>query len=154
MLEPFDPPEPPVHHGNDPEGSTAMGPVTEQLVLHLLAPDGSAVALDTDWRYRPDDPYAVHLDFGPRAAGASWVLSREMLLAALHGPVGEGDIRCAPLGDDSLGLVLGHGAAAVVLAVERAELAAFLAATAEAVPLGGESERIDWDGGLAGLLSA
>ncbi|MEU3492799.1 SsgA family sporulation/cell division regulator [Kitasatospora cineracea] len=131
-----------------------MGPVTEQLVLHLLAPDGSAVALDTDWRYLPDDPYAVRLDFGPRAAGASWVLSRETLLAALHGPVGEGDIRCAPLDGDCLGLVLGHGAAAVVLAVGRAELAAFLAATAEAVPLGRESERIDWDGGLAGLLSA
>ncbi|MFJ4677392.1 MULTISPECIES: SsgA family sporulation/cell division regulator [Kitasatospora] len=131
-----------------------MGPVTEQITLHLLIPDGSTVALDTDWRYRPDDPYAVRLDFGERAAGASWVLSREMLLASLCGPVGEGDIRFTPIDGGLLRLVLGRAGDSVVLTVDRAELAAFLTATTESVPLGKESERIDWDGGLAGLLSA
>ncbi|GAA2096732.1 SsgA family sporulation/cell division regulator [Kitasatospora saccharophila] len=131
-----------------------MGPVTERITLHLLAPDGTTVHLDTDWRYRPDDPYAVRLDFGPRAAGAGWVLSREMLLAALHGPVGDGDIHFAPLDDGSLRLVLGGAGGPVALSVDCAALAAFLAATLELVPLGTEFERIDWDGGLAGLLSA
>ncbi|MFF4343247.1 SsgA family sporulation/cell division regulator [Kitasatospora sp. NPDC001540] len=131
-----------------------MGPVTERIPLHLLAPDGAAVRLETDWRYQPDDPYAVSLDFGPRAAGAGWVLSREMLLAALHGPVGEGDLHFAPVDDGLLCLVLGGAGGSVVLTVECAAIAAFLTATLELVPLGGESERIDWDRELAGLLSA
>jgi len=131
-----------------------MGPVTERITLHLLAPDGTPVDLDTDWRYRPDDPYAVRLDFGPRAAGAGWVLSREMLLAALHGPVGDGDIHFAPLDDGSLCLVLGGAGGPVALSVDRDALAGFLTATLELVPLGSEFELIDWDGGLAGLLSA
>ncbi|BAJ32654.1 MULTISPECIES: SsgA family sporulation/cell division regulator [Kitasatospora] len=131
-----------------------MGPVTERITLHLLAPDGTTVRLDTDWRYRPDDPYAVSLEFGPRAAGARWVLSREMLLASLHGPVGDGDIHFAPLDDGMLCLALGGAGGTVVLTAECAAIAAFLAATAELVPLGSESERIDWDGGLADLLSA
>ncbi|QKW23224.1 SsgA family sporulation/cell division regulator [Kitasatospora sp. NA04385] len=131
-----------------------MGPVIERITLHLLAHDGTTVDLDTDWRYRPDDPYAVSIDFGPRAAGAGWVLSREMLLAALHGPVGDGDIHFAPLDDGSLCLVLGGAGSPVALTVDCVALAEFLATTVELVPLGSEFERIDWDGGLAGLLSA
>ncbi|MFB7950393.1 SsgA family sporulation/cell division regulator [Kitasatospora phosalacinea] len=131
-----------------------MGPVTERITLYLLAPDGAAVHLDADWHYRPDDPYAVSLDFGPRAAGAGWVLSREMLLAALHGPVGEGDIHFAPVDDGLLCLVLGGAGGSVVLTVDCAAIAGFLAVTLELVPLGSEFERIDWDGVLAALLSA
>ncbi|RKE22959.1 SsgA family sporulation/cell division regulator [Streptomyces sp. TLI_171] len=131
-----------------------MGPVIERITLHLLALDGTTVALDTDWCYRPEDPYAVRLDFGPETDGACWVLSRELLMAAPHGPVGDGDIHLAPLGDGRLCLVLGARAGMVMLSVGTAELEAFLAATAELVPPGTESERIDWEGGLASLLSA
>ncbi|MFJ1754772.1 SsgA family sporulation/cell division regulator [Kitasatospora sp. NPDC088134] len=131
-----------------------MGPVTERITLYLLTPEGTAAALETEWHYRPDDPYAVRLEFGPETAGACWVLSREMLVAALSCPVGEGDIQLAPTEDGLLCLALGSRAGVVLLSTEAAPVEQFLNATAELVPFGTESERIDWDGGLAALLSA
>ncbi|MFF3255089.1 SsgA family sporulation/cell division regulator [Actinacidiphila glaucinigra] len=133
-----------------------MRALTEHLSLQLITGTRRVLDLSADCQYRPDDPYTVRMRFGHGDGGeeAEWVLSRELLLAGLASPAGDGDVHVEP-GDHAHTLIVlaGPGGAAV-LQVATGELARFLAATAELVPLGTEGTRIDWDACIAGLLSA
>ncbi|MDX3239480.1 SsgA family sporulation/cell division regulator [Streptomyces sp. ME03-5709C] len=134
-----------------------MRELTGQLPLRLITGTRRVLDLSADCRYRPDDPYTVRMGFGHSEgarAKAQWALSRELLLAGLAVPAGDGDVHVAPDGHARTRITLAGPGGTAVLQVATAELAGFLAATAELVPLGTESTRIDWDACIAGLLSA
>ncbi|MER5641322.1 SsgA family sporulation/cell division regulator [Kitasatospora sp. NPDC002227] len=108
--------------------------------------------LDVEWRYRPDDPYAVRLDFGPATTG--WLLSRETLAAGLRRPAGDGDVHVEPAEDGSVLVALIGRTGAALLAAPAAALERFLAETEGLVPQGREPSWIDWEEGVRVLLSA
>ncbi|MDX2649896.1 SsgA family sporulation/cell division regulator [Streptomyces sp. PA03-1a] len=133
-----------------------MRALTEHLSLRLITGTRRFLDLSADCRYRSDDPYIVRMRFGldDGAGEAEWVLSRELLLAGLAASAGDGDVHVEP-GDHAHTLItLAAPGGTAVLQVATGELARFLAATAELVPLGTEGGHIDWDACIAGLLSA
>ncbi|MET9878792.1 SsgA family sporulation/cell division regulator [Actinacidiphila glaucinigra] len=133
-----------------------MRALTEHLSLRLITGTRRVLDLSADCQYRPDDPYTVRMRFGHGDGGdeAEWVLSRELLLAGLAAPAGDGDVHVEPGDHAHTMITLAGPGGTAVLQVATGELARFLAATAELVPLGTEGTRIDWDACIAGLLSA
>jgi hypothetical protein len=106
------------------------------------------VALGCTLRYTTTDPYAVHLCFPRTDTGGRqvvWSFSRELLAEGVHEPVGLGDVRLRPAGGGRTRLTLrgSTGDAELILCTRQVD--AFLKRTEEAVPVGAESDLIDWD---------
>ncbi|MCU7826728.1 SsgA family sporulation/cell division regulator [Kitasatospora sp. DSM 101779] len=131
-----------------------MEGVTARMPMRLITGADSVHDLSVDCRYRAEDPYAVHLDFRAFDPEATWVVSRELLLAGLRGPAGDGDVHVEPCCDTDVFIALGRHAGVAMLHTPVGHLTRFLAATADLVPIGSEAARIDWDGCITALLSA
>lgn len=136
-----------------------MTGIAPRFIHHALraalftAPDTRAVRYLGSLRvllgYDAEDPYAVRLAFEDPQLPV-WRFARDLLLAGLHGPAGQGDVRIVP-GSAKARVVLATDTGRCALFFHRAELVDFLAATATVVPPGGESAVIDWDRELARL---
>ena len=115
--------------------------------------------------YDASDPFAVRIAFGdvggdagvadPDDAAIAWLVSRELLQAALEGPSGEGDVRLWPAhaSTDVLFLHLRAPSGEALFELSRAAVAAFLRHTEALVPSGTESGLLDLDDELHVLLS-
>ncbi|GAA4838153.1 SsgA family sporulation/cell division regulator [Kitasatospora terrestris] len=124
-----------------------------QLPLRLTAGPGRYWYVPTTCRYRTDDPYAVTMVFEDAAGETRWLLSRDLLLAGLERPVGDGDVHIAParIGETMITLSGQEGIALLHTATE--PLARFLTDTLLLVPLGDEEHHVDWDAAIAGFLT-
>ncbi|MGW2371814.1 MULTISPECIES: SsgA family sporulation/cell division regulator [Kitasatospora] len=131
-----------------------MERLTTRITMRLMTGDDRSRDLDVDWSYRAGEPHAVELDFTSYQAEAVWSLSRDLLIAGLHEPSGEGDVHVTPFDDTRLLIALAGGEGVALLVVSTGAVARFLAATVRLVPLGQEHARIDWDRGLKALLTA
>ncbi len=120
---------------------------------------GCHVTLRASFGYEPDDPYAVWVSFRDAVTEGSpvrWALSRDVLLAGLREPAGDGDVHVWPsVEEDGRGVVVldlhspgGH----LVALVPTRELECFLARTVAVVPEGHEARHLDLDALVAGLL--
>jgi hypothetical protein len=115
--------------------------------------------------YDATDPFAVRIAFGdvgdqargvdPDDGGIAWLVSRELLQAALDGPSGDGDVRLWPAhsSTDVLFLHLRAPSGEALFELSRAAVAAFLRQTEALVPSGTESALLDLDDELHVLLS-
>ncbi|MFC9535663.1 SsgA family sporulation/cell division regulator [Streptomyces sp. NPDC056975] len=135
------------------EGGARVDGVCVRVAMYLLDGVASWRELDVECCYRPEDPYAVRLDFGAGEQGAVWLLSRETLAAGLRGPAGDGDVHIAPSEGGDVFIALGGGAGVALLTTPAGALARFLAATDELVPAGTEASRINWDRCIQEFLS-
>ncbi|MFH9352471.1 SsgA family sporulation/cell division regulator [Kitasatospora sp. NPDC017646] len=131
-----------------------MERLTTRITMRLMTGDERSRDLEVDWSYRADEPHAVELDFTSYQAEAVWSLSRDLLMAGVHEPSGEGDVHVTPFDDTHLLIALSGREGVALLSVLAAEVAQFLAATVRLVPPGQEHARIDWDRGLEDLLAA
>ncbi|MER7667022.1 SsgA family sporulation/cell division regulator [Kitasatospora sp. NPDC096128] len=131
-----------------------MERLTTRITMRLMTGDERSRDLDVDWSYRDDEPHAAQLDFTSYQADAVWSLSRDLLLAGLHAPAGEGDVHVTPFDDARVLIALAGTEGVALLAAPAAAVAGFLAETVRLVPPGQEHDRIDWDGGLQALLAA
>ncbi|WP_051710585.1 SsgA family sporulation/cell division regulator [Streptomyces sp. NRRL S-350] len=131
-----------------------MERLTTRIAMRLMTGDERSRDLDVAWSYRPSDPYAIDLDFSDCQADTVWTISRDLLTAGLHTPVGEGDVHVAPYGDTRLLIALAGQEGVALLAAPAEEVDRFVNATAELVPAGSEHTRIDWGGGLEELLAS
>jgi hypothetical protein len=117
-------------------------------VLH-----GQPTPIMTRWTYRATDPFAVA--FAVRIEEGHWVewlVARDLVVEALSGPVGEGDIRMAPKsaqGYEVVEIEIRSNDGRAVLEVDHDLLHRFVHATLAVVPLGQESSRIDLDSEIA-----
>ncbi|MEE1786582.1 SsgA family sporulation/cell division regulator [Streptomyces sp. SP17BM10] len=125
-----------------------------RITMRLMTGDERSRLLEVGWSYRSDEPHAVALDFADYQPGALWTLSRDLLVAGLHAPTGEGDVHVAPFDDAYVLIALAGEEGIALLAASADRVARFLAATARMVPPGLEHTRIDWDQGLKDLLAA
>jgi hypothetical protein len=120
-------------------------------VLH-----GQPAPVVTRWGYDTTDPYAVTLSVRTRSdRWVEWLLARDLVAEALHGPTGVGDIRMSPQtvqGYDIVEIEIRSLDGRAVLEVDRDLLTAFLDETMALVPLGDESARVDMDSEIADLL--
>jgi hypothetical protein len=115
--------------------------------------------------YDATDPFAVRIAFDdvgdqargvdPDDGGIAWLVSRELLQAALDGPSGDGDVRLWPAhsSTDVLFLHLRAPSGEALFELSRAAVAAFLRQTEALVPSGTESALLDLDDELHALLS-
>jgi hypothetical protein len=117
-------------------------------VLH-----GQPAPVVTRWSYSAHDPFAVSLAVRTRHdRWVEWLIGRELVMAGLDEPSGEGDVRMRPLTVQSYDIVeieiQSHDGRAV-LEVDQELLRSFVDATLEMVPVGTEADRMDLDGEIA-----
>jgi hypothetical protein len=122
-------------------------------VLH-----GQPAPVVTRWSYSVHDPFAVSLAVRTRHdRWVEWLVARDLVVEALDGPVGLGDVRMSPQvvqGYDIVQIeILSHDGHAV-LEVDRDLLRHFVDATVELVALGDESGRMDLDGEIAKITQS
>ncbi|MEU0434025.1 SsgA family sporulation/cell division regulator [Streptomyces sp. NPDC006290] len=89
--------------------------------------------------YDRTQPLKVRVEFSNDIGGAvTWVLSRDLLMAGLHRPTGDGDVwiwpPCQRQGGDNLWLLLQGDTGAALLECRIAPLRAWLAETLRSVP--------------------
>lgn len=143
-----------------PRSSGRPADVESPVDLRLVSPDGDAVALPVVLRYSADDPFAVTVAFGSGGepgADVQWVFARELLLAGLEGPSGDGDVRVWPAADgrpDTTCVALSSPDGRALLEAATSDLRAFVARTLAAVPRGGEARCMDLDAEIGHLLTA
>jgi hypothetical protein len=117
-------------------------------VLH-----GQPAPVVTRWSYSAYDPFAVSVAVRARHdRWVEWLVGRELVVAGLDAPAGEGDVRMRPLsvqGYDIVEIEISSNDGRAVLEVDRALLRTFVASTLEVVALGAEADRMDLDGEIA-----
>ncbi len=134
--------------------------VSAELCLSLVVPEHGAVPLVASLDYCADDPYAIKMAFHVGAdEPVEWIFGRELLAAGLRAPVGEGDVQVWPanadgtdLSTDLVNLALSSPFGEAHFEAPLSEVAAFLQSTYGIVPAGAESDFIDVDDELDGLL--
>jgi hypothetical protein len=117
-------------------------------VLH-----GQATPIVTRWSYRAADPFAVILAVRiQQGHWIEWLVARDLVMASLDGPTGEGDIRMAPRtasGYDVVEIEIRSTDGRAVLEVDHDLLHQFVHASLRVVPLGQESAQVDLDEAIA-----
>lgn len=100
------------------------------------------IVVEATWMYDDEsDPLAVHLVLQPPFEDeVMWTLSRQLLMDGLHSgiPVGYGEVKFRHQSPDILLMCLRNETGHADIKFKRAEVEAFLAETAEVVPVGDE----------------
>jgi hypothetical protein len=113
-------------------------------VLH-----GQPAPVVTRWTYEADDPYAVTFAVRTRKdRWVEWLVARDLVIDALTGPAGVGDIRMRPRevhGYDIVEIEIHSLDGSAVLEVDRDLLQHFADASLELVALGDEPRHMDLD---------
>jgi hypothetical protein len=113
-------------------------------VLH-----GQPAPVVTRWTYTATDPFAVTLAVRTRQdRWVEWLVARDLVVEALSGPAGYGDIRMSPQlvqGYDIVEIEIRSTDGRAVLEVDRDLLRHFVESSAELVALGEESAVLDLD---------
>lgn len=121
-------------------------------VLH-----GQPAPVVTRWTYSATDPFAVTLGVRTRQdRWVEWLLARDLVVEALTGPAGEGDIRMSPQvvqGYDIVEIEIRSTDGRAVLEVDRDLLGHFVEASTELVALGEELGQMDLDEEIAKIMS-
>jgi Streptomyces sporulation and cell division protein, SsgA len=133
---------------------TSVGPDTVQqdmfTVLH-----GKPAPVVTRWTYHAHDPFAVTLGVRTRQdRWVEWLVSRDLVISALDGPAGIGDVRMSPQqvqGYDIVEIEIRSSDGRAVLEVDRDLLRHFVDATLEVVAVGDEPAHLDLDDVIARL---
>jgi hypothetical protein len=121
-------------------------------VLH-----GQPAPVVTRWTYTPADPFAVTL--GVRTRGdrfVDWLVARDLVIDALRGPSGCGDVRMSPQhvqGYDIVEIEIRSGDGRAVLEVDRDLLAEFVDCSTDLVPVGEEQAHMDLDAEIEKITS-
>ncbi|MFI6513649.1 SsgA family sporulation/cell division regulator [Streptosporangium sp. NPDC050855] len=127
----------------------------EVLLLNKRRPD---VPMTGTLTYTPAiDPYAVTLVFQGHDEITAKTFSRDLLAAGLREPVGPGDVRIGPVGDDDWVLIAFRSDALGTrfeVFIPRDQVTAFVARSYRVVAANDEHEWIDWDREVTQLLAA
>lgn len=134
-----------------PRGATMSKDLVQQDMFTVL--HGQPAPVVTRWSYSAYDPFAVSLAVRTRHdRWVEWLIGRELVIAALEAPAGEGDVRMRPLTVQGYHIVeieiRSHDGRAV-LEVDHDLLRTFVGATLEMVAEGAEADRMDLDGEIA-----
>ncbi|KAB2975842.1 MULTISPECIES: spore wall synthesis regulator SsgD [Streptomyces] len=134
-----------------------MSTVIEQPVeARLVAAAPRMQRIPATLHYDRRDPFAVRMTFPAPATlegvEVCWTFSRDLLLAGLEEPQGDGDVRVRPYGYDRTVLEFHAPEGTAVVHIRSGEVRRFLRSTSELVPLGLEHLQLDMDRDLAELM--
>ncbi len=145
------------------------GIVSTELGLALVGPEDTLVPLMASLHYTCKDPYAIKMAFHIGTdEPVEWTFARDLLAAALHSHEGIGDVQAWPspapgdLAADGAEAAAGFGILNIAMTspfghaqfqAAAEDMASFLNRTYEVVPVGGESQFIEFDAELSELLS-
>ena len=122
-------------------------------VLH-----GQPAPVVTRWSYSTADPFAVGLAVRTRHdRWVEWLVARDLVVDALEGPAGLGDIRMSPQtvqGYDIVEIEIRSTDGRAVLEVDRDLLRQFVESSFEIVAIGDEDEHMDIDGEMARITQS
>jgi hypothetical protein len=139
----------------DANDATSTDTVSHDMftVLH-----GQPAPVVTRWTYRADDPFAVSLAVRTRHdRWVEWLVARDLVIEALYGPTGIGDVRMTPQhvqGYDIVEIEIRSGDGRAVLEVDRDLLRHFIESTIDIVALGDEINRMDLDEEIAKITQS
>lgn len=125
--------------------------VAREIEMRILLADGGSLPLQCALSYSVSDPYAVTAAFRSGDGVVSWVFARELLLDAMAGPVGEGDIRLS-VHEGVLRMQLSSPAGEATMEGPIAAVRDFLEASLGLLPLGYEWQYMNFDTELAEIL--
>ncbi|MDR1998329.1 MAG: SsgA family sporulation/cell division regulator [Frankiaceae bacterium] len=131
--------------------------MTIQLVLLSTEPiPTDPTPLSAALRYAVRDPYAVAVCFpaGVASSPVTWTFDRELVASGVRAPAGEGDVHIWPAADrpDSTYIQLSAPAGRALFAAPTAVLQLFIDATTTLLPIGTETDHIDFDAELAAVF--
>jgi hypothetical protein len=138
--------------------------VSAELGLRLVADEQTIVPLVASLYYSGSDPYAIRMAFHVGAdEPVEWIFARDLLADGLLTPEGDGDVRVWPSletdpddeeqGDRSiLNIELSSPFGEAHFEAPADAIASFLDRTYRIVPMGRETDVIDFDAELNGLL--
>ncbi|MER5636329.1 SsgA family sporulation/cell division regulator [Kitasatospora sp. NPDC002227] len=143
-----------------PEDFEGHHPATEEglraaLTMELETAAGRCHQLPTELDYHPADPFVLRFTFHlPDETPVVWTVARELLLAGLTAPAGEGDVRVRPhpAAPGLVQLQLRSPTGAAALGADAGALREVLLRTELLVPLGAELDPAELDAELARLL--
>jgi|SRR5579875_1533022 len=143
--------------------------VSAELGLRLVAAEQTIVPLVASLHYSGSDPYAIRMAFHVGSEEpVEWIFARDLLADGLTNPEGDGDVRVWPSSAIDSPHEAGEADGTATNSVLNIELsspfgeahfeapseaiASFLDRTYQIVPMGKESDVIDLDAELNGLL--
>jgi hypothetical protein len=135
--------------------------VSAELGLRLVAAEQAVVPLVASLHYSGSDPYAIRMAFHVGAEDpVEWIFARDLLADGLVTPKGDGDVQIWPLAADGqaqgplsvLNIKLSSPFGEAHFEAPAAAIGNFLDRTFRIVPMGRESQVIDIDAELNGLL--
>lgn len=137
------------------KASTSTETVSSVLTLELIDADGTTTPLETEFSYNPSDPLAVTAAFLTVAGRVEWTFGRDLLIAGLYEPTGDGDVHVWPcLDNDARSVVIvelcSPDGEALVQA-RSSDVTSFVERMTAAVAPGEES--VDVDGALAQIFA-
>jgi Streptomyces sporulation and cell division protein, SsgA len=138
--------------------------VSAELGLRLVAAEQTVVPLAASLYYSGSDPYAIRMAFHVGASEpVEWIFARDLLAEGLMTPEGDGDVRVwpsletGPAGEEGggfgvLNIELSSPFGEALFEAPSEAITDFLNRTYHIVPMGKESDVIDFDAELNGLL--
>ncbi|MFG2937681.1 SsgA family sporulation/cell division regulator [Streptomyces sp. NPDC048282] len=117
-----------------------------------------SLPLQARFSYDESLPLEVHVEFSNSAGGVvTWALSRDLLIAGMHQPSGDGDVRilppCPRHGGNGLWVLLQGRRGGALLEIRLAPVRRWIAGTLTSVPLGTEGLSMDWDESFERVLA-
>lgn len=132
--------------------------IVEALSMDFVDMDGLSTPVAAELAYDAADPFAVSILFTAEPVPVRWTFARDLLIAGLYEPTGDGDVHVWPcLSPEGSAVVIvelnsPHGE--VLVQVDSRAVAAFNDQMLAAVPAGSEGDHVDFDAELARLLAA
>jgi hypothetical protein len=135
--------------------------VSAELGLRLVAAEQAVVPLVASLHYSGSDPYAIRMAFHVGTEDpVEWIFARDLLADGLVTPEGDGDVQIWPSAADGqargplsvLNIKLSSPFGEAHFEAPAAAIGNFLDRTFRIVPMGRESQAIDIDAELNGLL--
>lgn len=138
--------------------NTYSGSVTQPISMDAVDADGQALSLDAELGFYPADPYAVTATFRTPGGDVIWTFARDLLMAGLTSPAGDGDVHVWPCLDAAGRAVviieLNSPDGELLVQAPTKDVYRFVTRTLGAVPAGSESDFIDVDLLITQLLEA
>ena len=132
--------------------------VTRVITLELVDSTGAATPLETEFRYDPRDPFAVHATFLTVAGQVRWTFGRDLLIGGLYEPTGDGDVHVWPCLDNQAHSVviieLCSPDGEALVQARTVDLSAFVDQMVAAVPQGDEHAHLDVDAAISAIFAA
>lgn len=130
--------------------------VARDVTLECLDEAGHSHFIETVLGYHRPDPFAVTMTFLAADEPLTWTFGRDLLLAGLYSPAGDGDVHVAPAhnrADQPVLLVaLCSPDGQLLLEADASEVSEFLGETLALVPQGSETANLDVDELISQLL--